>query len=164
MQPMTLVNAENILQTGVRVKATDAAATGANTRKRTALRVTLWTVQVLLAGLFLLAGVMKLVMSAEAMQAPEGAPSFPLLFLRFIGVVETLGALGLILPGLFRIKTSLTPLAAAGLVSIMIGATSVALSMGVSAALLPFLSGCLAAFVAYGRWRMAPLPTRVARA
>ena len=48
-------------------------------------------------------------------------------FLRFIGVVEVLGAIGLILPWLLRIRPNLTPLAAAGLVIIMIGATVVTL-------------------------------------
>jgi len=81
--------------------------------------------------------------------------------LRFIGVSETLGGLGLILPGLLRIQPGLTPLAAAGLVIIMIGATVVTLMGGaVSPALIPLVVGLLAAFVAYGRWRVAPLRGR----
>ncbi|HWH78696.1 MAG TPA: hypothetical protein VNT76_15050, partial [Candidatus Binatus sp.] len=65
--------------------------------------------------------------------------------------------LGLVLPWLLRIRPGLTPLAAAGLVIIMIGAvvTTVA-TMGVVTALLPLITGILAAFVAYGRWRMTP--------
>ena len=77
-------------------------------------------------------------------------------FIHFIGVCEVLGALGLILPGLLHIKPGLTPLAAAGLVIIMIGATVLSLPMGVVMALLPLVTGLLAAFVAYGRWRLAP--------
>ena len=69
-----------------------------------------------------------------------------------------LGAIGLILPGLLRIRPGLTPLAAAGLVLIMIGATVITLAtMGPATALIPLVVGLLAAFVAYGRWRLAPL-------
>jgi hypothetical protein len=72
-------------------------------------------------------------------------------FLRFIGVDEVLGAIGLILPGLLGIRPGLTPLAAAGLVIIMIGATVVTLAGGdVALALIPLVVGLLSAFVAYG--------------
>ena len=85
---------------------------------------TLWVIQWLLALLFLVAGAVKLVMPVEEMlkQMPVALPG---LFLRFIAVCEVLGALGLILPGLLRTKPGLTPLAAAGLVIIMIGAVVV---------------------------------------
>lgn len=77
--------------------------------------------------------------------------------MRFIGVAEVLGAMGLILPGLLGIRPGLTPLAAAGLVIIMIGATAVTLLSGdVMTALIPLVVGLLSAFVAYGRWRLAP--------
>ena len=55
-------------------------------------------------------------------QAPPGSTQFPALFIKFIGLVEVLGGLGLILPGIFRRRPELTPLAAAGLVIVMIGA------------------------------------------
>ena len=114
----------------------------------------LWIVQGLLALLFLWAGSMKLVMPVEAMTEQMPLPG---LFLRFIGVAEVLGALGLILPGLLRIRPGLTPLAAAGLVLMMIGATVFTLASGaVAMALFPLVVGLLAAFVAYGRWRLTP--------
>src|SRR5262245_6388896 len=75
----------------------------------------LWTAQILLAALFAFAGIAKLVMSPEQM---EGPITLSMSFIRFIGVAETLGALGLILPGAFRIRTELTGLAAVGLVII----------------------------------------------
>jgi hypothetical protein len=56
-----------------------------------------------------------------------------------------------------RIKLGLTPVAAAGLVILMIGATALSLKLGVAAALIPLVTGLLAAFVAYGRWRLAPI-------
>jgi hypothetical protein len=114
----------------------------------------LWTVQALLAALFLFAGGMKLILPLDQMTGPVTLPG-P--FLRFIGVAEVLGALGLILPGLLRIRPGLTPLAAAGLVIIMIGATVVTVMGGdVAQALIPLVVGLLAAFVAYGRWRLPP--------
>ena len=116
----------------------------------------LWAIQGMLAGLFLFAGGFKLMLSTETLA--HVAP-LPVLFLRFIGVCEVTGALGLILPGVFRIRTDLTPLAAAGLVVIMIGATILTLAtQGVGAAMLPLTTGTLAALVAYGRWRIVPLP------
>ena len=119
----------------------------------------LWIVQALLAALFLFAGGMKLVMPIAEMTKEVQMPGW---FLRFLGVAEVLGAFGLILPGLVRIRPGLTPLAAAGLVIIMIGATVVTLSIGsVTMALIPLITGLLAAFVAYGRWRLAPHRERV---
>jgi hypothetical protein len=114
----------------------------------------LWIVQGLLALLFLFAGGVKLV--ASAAELAKDAPPLSAPFMRFVGVCEVLGALGLILPGLLRIQEWLTPLAAAGLVVIMIGATVVELMTGVIAALTPFVAGLLLVWVAYGRWRRAP--------
>jgi drug/metabolite transporter (DMT)-like permease len=114
----------------------------------------LWIVQGLLALLFLFAGGMKLVLPIEAMTKQMPLPG---LFLRFIGVAEVLGAIGLILPGLLRIRRGLTPLAAAGLVMVMIGATTLTLAHGgVASALMPLVVGLLSTFVAYGRRDVAP--------
>ncbi|MFN7995061.1 MAG: DoxX family protein [Bryobacteraceae bacterium] len=118
----------------------------------------LWVVQVLLALLFLFSGGTKLVMPAAEL---TGQTPIPAGFLRFIGAMEILGGLGLVLPGLLHIQTALTPLAAAGLSLIMIGAVVVTIqTMGVALAALPFAAGVLALFVAYGRWRLAPLGSR----
>ena len=127
------------------------------TTKRT--RVALWIIQVVLAALFLFAGGFKLATPAAALakMAPLPAP-----FLKFIGLCEVTGALGLILPGLLRIRPELTALAAAGLVIIMIGAvvTTVA-TAGVAPAVMPFVVGVLATIVARGRRQ--PRPGEVAR-
>ena len=108
--------------------------------------------------LFVFAGGMKLVMPVEEMTKQMPCRSRCAgVFLRFIGVVELLGGLGLVLPGLLRIRPGLTPLAALGLVIIMAGATGLGLLMGDPvASLIPFAVGLLAAFVAYGRRRWAP--------
>jgi hypothetical protein len=118
------------------------------------MKIALWIVQGLLALVFLFAGGMKLVMPIEELTADIPLPG---LFIQFIGVCEVLGAFGLILPGLLRIRPGLTPLAAAGLVIIMIGATVITLmTMDAVLALIPLVIGLLAAFVAYGRWQLEP--------
>jgi DoxX-like family len=117
----------------------------------------LWIVQALLALIFVFSGGTKLVLPLEMLTEQT-----PLLgwFVRFLGVSEVLGAIGLILPGLLGIRPGLTPLAAAGLVTIMIGATVLTwagvVPGGVALALIPLVVGLLSAFVAYGRWRLAP--------
>jgi uncharacterized membrane protein YphA (DoxX/SURF4 family) len=124
----------------------------------------LWIVQALLALVFLLSGGMKLVLPLDVLT--EQMPGLPGLFIRFIGAAETLGAIGLILPSLLRIRPGLTPLAAAGLTIIMTGATLLtpALTDGqIVLAALPLALGILAAFVAYGRWRRAPIRSQRGR-
>ena len=114
----------------------------------------LWIIQVLLALLFLFAGGTKLVLPIDVLTS-MGSPNqvqLPGLLIRFIGVCEVLGALGLILPGLLRIRKGLTPLAATGLAIIMAGATVLTIiGDGVVLALMPMVAGLLAVFVAYGR-------------
>ncbi|HET9215822.1 MAG TPA: DoxX family protein [Terriglobia bacterium] len=115
------------------------------------MKILLWTIQILLAGLFLFAGAVKLVLPLDQMQGPIALPGW---FLRFLGVAEVLGALGLILPGLLRIKPGLTPLAASGLVIIMIGATAITLTTGmVGVAVFSVFVGILCVAVAYFRSR-----------
>lgn len=128
--------------------------------RRSTLNVVLWVLQVLLGLLFIWAGGMKLVMSLEEMAGPVDLPGW---FLRFIGVVELLGGLGLILPGLLRIRPGLTAWAAAGLVIVMIGAVGITLAGGgetAGMAVIPAVTGLLAAFIAYGRWRLVPLRSK----
>jgi uncharacterized membrane protein YphA (DoxX/SURF4 family) len=110
----------------------------------------LWIVQGLLALLFLFTGGVKLALPIEALTKQIPLPG---LFLRFIAVAEVLGAIGLILPGVLRIRQGLIPVAAAGLVVIMIGATVLTWTNGgVTQALMPMVVGLLSVFVAYGRW------------
>ena len=118
---------------------------------------TLWILQILLSVLFLFSGAAKFIVPAD--QITQGMPAWiSISFLHFIGVCEVLGGIGLILPGLLHIKPGLTPLAAACLTIIVIGATVVTLMGGMFAtALLPLVTTLLSAFVAYGRWRLIPL-------
>lgn len=118
-----------------------------------AAQVLLWTAQVLLAAVFVFAGFAKLSMPAEVLTAQSGLPGT---FLHFIAVCELLGAAGLILPGLFRTQTHLTALAAAGLTIIMTGAVITSLvTLGPSAAILPFVIGVITATVATSRWTLS---------
>jgi len=123
------------------------------------INVAIWTVQVLLACVFLFAGGMKLVMPIAAMTKQMPLPG---LFLRFLGVVEFSGALGLILPSLLRIRPYLTPIAAGGLVIIMSGATGITMAYGnIAPALAPFSVGLLAGLVLYVRTRVVPIREKV---
>lgn len=111
----------------------------------------LWTIQVLLAVAFLFAGTMKLI--APAATLAQVAKPIPVGLLKFIGLCEVTGALGLVLPGLLRIRTYLTPLAAAGLVIIMSGAISANIALGhASEATGPVVLGLLAILVVSGRF------------
>jgi hypothetical protein len=125
----------------------------------------LWIVQGLLALIFLFTGGTKLILPIEMLTEQTPLPG---LFVRFIGLAEVLGAIGLILPGLLRIWQVLTPLAASGLVIIMIGATVLTLvgvvPVGAAMALIPLVVGILSAFVTYGRWQLVPLHGRSSRA
>src|SRR5579864_5185602 len=91
----------------------------------------LWTLQTTLALLFLFAGGMKLVLPLAELTRQSPLPGA---FLRFIGACEVLGAVGLIAPALTGVLVVLTPLAALGLMVIMIGAAAVTVVSGPAAA------------------------------
>ena len=113
-------------------------------------RIALWVVQGILAALFLFAGGFKL--ATPAAELARAAAPLSAGFLKFIGVCEVLGAFGLVLPGLLRVRPGLTPLAAAGLVVIMAGAVIVTvITHGVAPAAFPLVVGVLAGLVAVGR-------------
>ena len=114
----------------------------------------LWIAQGVLAVVFLFSGGSKL---ATPIQVLAEQSHLPGAFMKFIGVCEVLGGLGLVLPGLTHIRPGLTPLAAALLAVIMIGATVDTAIVLPSVLPIPFVALLLTAFVAYGRWRLAPL-------
>ena len=121
------------------------------------MNILLWIIQILLGLLFVFSGSMKFVMSVDQMNA-QAPVVLPGIFLHFIGVCEILGGFGLILPSVLRIKPGLTPLAAAGLAIITAGATVITLMGPMKGmALVPFVTCVLCIFVAYGRWRIAPV-------
>jgi hypothetical protein len=87
----------------------------------------------------------------------------PAAFQIFLGVAEVLAAIGLTLPGITRIRPRLVPLAAAGLMIVMVGATVFHLKRGEysSAATTAVLLVALT-FVAYMRWKVKPISPRAA--
>lgn len=126
------------------------------------LRIGLWLVQGILALMFSMAGVMKATQpSAELATLVPWTTDVPLLLVRFIGVSELLGALGLILPAATRIVPKLTGLAAAGLLTVMVLAAGFHASRGEHPAIIfNLMLGSLAGFVAWGRLVKAPIAAR----
>ena len=127
-----------------------------------ALNIGLWIVQVLLAAMFLMSGFMKLMTPVDALaQSLPWVTSVPPLLVKFIGFSEVAGALGLILPALTRIAPFLTPLAAAGLALIMLPAMGLHLMRGETPMIgMNLFLMALALFVAWGRFRKAPIASR----
>lgn len=127
------------------------------------MHILLWVLQVLFGAYFLFMGI-------EHFNVPPGLPpqmawmyelSSGLHF--FSGIAEILGGLGLILPGLTRIQTRLTPLAALGLVFVMIGAAVWHVQRGeIPNILMNIIIAGLVGFIAYGRWKLRPLRDRTA--
>src|ERR1043165_5095958 len=91
------------------------------------MNILLWVIQILLALVFLFSRGIKLLIPADQLQsqAPPTIIHFSNAFMKFIGICEVLGGLGLVLPGLFRTAKFLTPLAAVGLTVILIAAVVV---------------------------------------
>src|ERR687889_1212974 len=92
------------------------------------MNLTLWIIAGLMAAVFLLAGANKLLIPQEKLaKAPGGGwvLDFSAGFVKALGAVEILGAVGLILPALLGIAPVLVPLAAVGLATIMVGAAIV---------------------------------------
>jgi len=127
-----------------------------------ALHATLWLVQVLLAAVFILVGYTHAAAPIEvAVARAPWVASLPVPLVRFIGVAEVAGALGLLLPALARIQPWLTPLAAGGLATMMVLAVPFHLTRGETEAVLVNLGlGSLAVLVAWGRARWARIASR----
>jgi len=120
--------------------------------------IALWVVQVLVAAAFVVSGATKLSQPKEKLLKKWAwVEDFSQGSVRIIGVLEVLGAIGIVLPELTGIVPWLTPLAALGLVLTMIGAALTHLrraeygGIAVNAVLL-----IVAAFVAYGRFFVLP--------
>lgn len=126
------------------------------------LNIALWIAQALLAAMFLMSGLMKTTLPiaelAQKMSVPtvlgEGMT-------RFIGISELLGAIGVLLPALTRVKPALTALAAAGLGVVMVLGAGYHLLQGeLGGVPVTVVLAALAFFVAWGRYRVAPIASR----
>ena len=128
------------------------------------LNIGLWAVQLLLALAYVMAGSMKLTQPMEGLAAMGMgyATQLPELFVRFVGLMEVLGAIGLIAPAATRILPFLTPLAAAGLAFVQVSAIVLHAIRGETAMTLPInlVLLALALFVLWGRTQKATISPR----
>lgn len=141
-----------------------AVAVKASPTPNRGLNIGLWSAQIALAAVFGMAGISKsFLQPADLINIGVNyATDLPLWLLRFIGTSELLGAIGIILPALTRILPRLTPLAAAGFITLQTLAIGFHATRGEIIAVLPFnlaLLG-LALFVFWGRWFKAPIADR----
>ncbi len=124
------------------------------------MNIALWILQSVLAIAFVMAGGMKLVTPIDQL-VKSGmlfAQDVPVWLVRFIGVSEVAGALGLILPAALKIQPKLTPIAAALLSLVMVLALGTHVMRGEMAAIgAPIVLALLSAFVAWGRFVKAPI-------
>ena len=125
------------------------------------MNILLWVLQILLGLYFLLTGVQHFTvppgLPAQMAWMYELSPGLHY----FSGTAEILGGLGLILPGLTRIQTRLTPLAALGLVVVMLGAAVWHITRGeFGNIVMNLILAGMAGFVAYGRWRLMPFKSK----
>lgn len=131
------------------------------TRPTGGLHIGLWVAQVLLAVAFGMSGAMKLVTPIDQLAEKMTWIASTGSLVRFIGFSEVAGALGMLLPSALRIKPVLTPVAALGFVVIMVLASGVHASRGEFGVIgANVVLGGLAAFVAFGRLKKAPIPPK----
>ena len=124
-----------------------------------ALHISLWVAQVILAAMFIMAGAMKSTQPIEQLGASMSwVNNFSAGMVRFIGISELLGGIGLLLPSLLRIKPVLTPLAALGLFTVMVFALVYHITKGEYESLgINVILGSIAFFIAWGRYKKAPI-------
>lgn len=122
------------------------------------MNATLWILQVLLGGFFLMSGYGKAFMSWEELQRIPWIDGVSHGWMIFIGWSEMLGGIGLILPAAIKVKPILTPFAAIGLFLIMILATGFHVIRGEYDLMsLTLVLGLVTAFIAYGRLELKPI-------
>jgi len=141
---------------------TQTLAAQDTTAKISKTNIALWIAQTVLALLFLMAGFQKAFRPLDLVaQSINWVADVSPRLVRFIGVSELLGALGLILPSLTRVQPRLTVLAALGIALIMVFAMIFHVSRGEFFALpMNATFFALSAFVVYGRWKWAPIASR----
>lgn len=124
-----------------------------------ALNISLWAVQIILAAMLIMAGTMKSTQPIEKLAAMlPWADQVPAWLVRFIGASEFLAAVGILLPSILRIQPKLTPLAASGIVVIMILAIGFHVSRGEASMIgINIFIVAAALFIAWGRFLKAPI-------
>ncbi|GER59598.1 hypothetical protein ULMA_17060 [Patiriisocius marinus] len=130
-----------------------------NQKRNKAINIVLWIAQGLLAVMFIMAGIMKATQPVEALaESLPWVTSTPLGLVRFIGISELLGGLGLLIPSIFRFKPILTVWAALGLALIMVLAAGFHATRGEfpNIGMNVVLIG-IALFIVWGRSKKAPI-------
>ena len=136
--------------------------TTVTTKQPRGLHVMLWIAQIVLGAMFLMAGYMKSFQPIEQLATTISWASDVPLFIRFIGVSELLGGIGLILPAALRIKTYLTWWAALALAFVMVLAVFYHLFRSEFAAIgTNLILLLLALFIVWGRTKGAPIESRI---
>lgn len=131
-------------------------------KRNKALHITLWIAQAFLAAMFIMVGLMKASQPIEALaESLPWVTSTPLALVRFIGISELLGVVGLLLPAALRIKPHLTVWAALGLATVMVLATAFHASRGEFEAIgMNVFLIAIAGFIAWGRSKKAPITSK----
>lgn len=130
-----------------------------NTTSNKGLNISLWITQVLLAALYLMAGSTKLFQPIEEIaKTLPWAAEMPSAMVRFIGLSEVLGGIGLLLPSILRTQPKLTVFAAIGLALVQLLATGFHISRGETSVIgMNFLFMAMAVFIAWGRAKKVPI-------
>lgn len=126
------------------------------------MHVTLWIAQGVLAATLLWAAYMKLFVPIAQLSAMwPWTAQIPALAVKLTGVVDLLGAVGLVLPAMLRIKPGLTPIAAVGIIVLMVCASVFHISRGEASVIgVNIFFTVVALFIAWGRWKKAPIVSR----
>jgi uncharacterized membrane protein YphA (DoxX/SURF4 family) len=129
------------------------------------MHIALWTAQVLLAATLIWSGSVKLARPVAELAAMwPWAGEVPVAVVKLTAVVDLLGAIGLIFPALFRIQPKLTPVAALGIVVLMICAAVFHIARGEASSIgVNVVVGAIALFIAWGRFRKAPIQAKIPR-
>ncbi len=124
------------------------------------MNAVLWLLQIVLALAFLALGLLMVTRSRERLLRVAGwVEDFPEWVVTTIGVLELLGAVGVVLPGVLGVAGVLVPVAALGLVVLLIGAIVTHLLRGEQDEVgMPVALLIAAAVVAAGRLSAWPLP------
>ncbi len=126
------------------------------------LHIALWIAQIMLSVSLVWAGIMKLAQPVETLAVMwPWAGQVPASLVKFTGIVDIVGAAGLILPSLLRIQPKLTPMAAMGVIVLMIFASVFHVARGEASVIgVNIVFAAIAAFVAWGRLAKAPIPPK----
>ena len=129
------------------------------------MNIVLWILQILFGLYFIAVGVMHFIVPPDLPAQMSWMYDLPTWLHWVSGIAEILGGLGLILPGIFRIQTRLVPLAALGLMLVMIGAVIYHLTRGEFQNIgINVLNALILGFIAYGRSQKWPLQDKQAAA